>query len=104
MRLLTLRLENKHVFDQCFVRGVWRPFIRENPSHAGLPSGVDKQLFGLFRNVTTERDDQCILASECLNECLRFVVIDLFGNHAFWQFALAVDPGDCRNGVFASLE
>ena len=103
MRLLTLWLEDEHVLDQCFVRRVWGPFVRENPSHAGLPSGVDKQRFGLY-SMTTQGNDQCILASECLNECLRFAVIDLFENHAFRQFALAVSPRDCCNGVFPSLK
>ena len=102
MRLLTLWLENKYIFNQFFVRGVWGPFIWENPSHAGLPSGVDKQRFGIFRNMTTQSNDQCILASECLNECLWFAVIDLFGNYAFREFALAVSPRDRRNGVFSS--
>jgi len=54
--------------------------------------------------MTAQCNDQRILASECLNKCLRFVVIDLFGYHTFWQLALAVDPCNGRNGVLASLE
>lgn len=103
-RLLTLWLEKKDVFDHRFVRGVWGPFIRQDPCHACLTGRVDELHFGLFWGVATQGDDQRILASECLTECFRLGVIDLLGNHAFWKLVLAIDPRDCRNGVLAGLE
>lgn len=102
--LLTLGLEKNNVFDHRFVGGVWGPFVRQDPCHACLSGRVDELLFGLFWSVTAQSDDQRILASECLNECLWLVVIDLLGNHAFWKLVLAIDPRDCRNGVLVSLE
>ena len=54
--------------------------------------------------MTAQRDDQGILAPERLNERLRLAVIDLLGNHAFGQLALAVDSRECRDGVLAGLE
>ena len=54
--------------------------------------------------MAAQGDDQRILASECLDDCLRLVVIDLSGYHACWKFVLAIDPRDCRNGVLARLE
>lgn len=104
MKLLTLRLENKHVFVRCLVSGVRGPIVRQDPCHACLTSGVDELHFGLFWRLSTQSDDERILASECLDECLRLVVIDLLRNHAFRQLALAVGPRECRNGVLASLE
>ena len=102
--MLTFWLEDKHVFDHRLVRGVWRPFIGQDPCHACLTGGLDQVHFGLFRSVTTQSDDQRILASKCLNECFWLVVIDLFRNHAFWQLGLAIDPRDCGNGVLTSLK
>lgn len=104
MRLLTLWLESKQVFDQCLVRGVWGPFIRKNPCHACFTGSVDEPQFSLFRSVTTQGNDQGILSSECLNECLGLVVVDLLRNHAFWQLILAVEPRDGRDSVLGSLE
>lgn len=54
--------------------------------------------------MTTQSDDQRVLASECLNESLRLIIINLLRNYALWQLFLAVNLRDCRNGVPTSLE
>ena len=102
--LLTLWRESENVFDHRLVRSVWRPFVRQNPCHACLTGGVIELYLGLCWCVTAQRDDLRILASECLDECLRFAVIDRLGDHSVWQLVLAVDACDGRDGVFASLE
>ena len=104
MKLLTFWLEDKHIFDHRLVRGVWRPFIRQDPCHACLTGSLDEAHSGLFWSVTTQSDDQRILASKCLNECFRLLIIDLLRDHPFWQLGLAIDPRDCGNGMLASLK
>lgn len=52
--------------------------------------------------MTTQSDDQRILASQGLNECLGLVIVDLLKDYAFGQLVLAVGSRDCRDSVLAS--
>ena len=54
--------------------------------------------------MTAQSDDECILASERLDERLRLAVVDLLADHAFGQLDLAVNPCEGRDGVFAGLQ
>ena len=49
-------------------------------------------------------DNQCILISECLDERLRLIVVDLLDRHAFRQVCVAVDARDGGDGMFARFE
>ena len=97
-------MEDKHVFHQRLVRGVRGPFIRQDPRHTRLASGVDELHFALFRRKAAQSDDQRILAPERLDERFRLAVVDLLADYAFGQLALAVGPCQGRDGVFAGLE
>lgn len=104
MRLLTLWLENEYVLDHRLVCVIWGPLVRQIPCHTCLTGSIYELHFGLFWSVTTQSNDQRILAFECLKKRLWLVIIDILRNHAFWQLVLATDPCDSRNGVLASLE
>ena len=104
MGIFTLGLEHKHIFDQVLIGCVWRPFVREDPCDACLAGSVDELHCGFFWSESTQRDDQCILASECIHECLLLVIVDLLGDHTFGYLGLAFDSGDCCDRVLSSFE